>query len=119
VRIVADVTLPPTDFHKEALSKMGSKQVLLTPLHYTALSVFKENRQDITWEEAKSSGLFVYGHGDLRPAKFDAGWNPFRERCGTSYPNGKETEHCNNCGLGKFPVDKKTWKAKLTKLGWK
>lgn len=120
VRIVADVTMPPTDFHTEVFQKMGgSKFVLLTPTHYISKAHFEKTRQDITWDDAKSTGLFVYGKGDLRPAKFDAGWKPFKERCGTSYPGGKETEHCNNCGLGKFPEDKKTWKAKLSKLGWK
>lgn len=113
VRIVADITLPMTDFHKQVFKEMGSAGILLTPLHYTSKAVFEKNRQDITWDEAKSTGLFSYGHGDLRPNMLHDDWKKTKERCGTIA--GKE--YCNNC-VGKISFNKKQYKLQLKTLGW-
>lgn len=114
VRIVADITMPMGAFHKKAVKTMGgSSGVLLTPLHYTNKAHFEKTRQDITWDEAKSSGLFTYSHGDLRPNKIHPDWNITKERCGIIA--GKE--YCNNC-VGRIDFDKKEYKAKLIELGW-
>lgn len=115
VRIVADITLPMSKLHKKAYDLGGgSKFILLTPLHYTSKAVFEATRSDITWEQAKSSGLFSYTHGDLRPNKIHDDWAKTKERCGTVA--GKE--FCNNCGLGKINFSKKAYKEELIKLGW-
>lgn len=114
IRIVADITLPMTDFHRKAYELMGgSPGVLLTPMHYTNRAHFESMRKDITWDEAKSSGLFTYSHGDLRPNKFHGDWGKTKERCGVV--GGRE--FCNNC-VGKISFDKKKYKLKLKKLGW-
>ncbi len=70
-------------------------------------------RTDITWEQAKSTGLFTYTHGDFRPSLFHQDWSVTKERCGTV--GGRE--YCNNC-VGKINFEKKAYKAKLAKLGW-
>lgn len=114
VRIVADVTTPMTDFQKKAVNLMGgSAGVLLTPLHYTNKAHFESMRKDITWEEAKSTGLFTYSHGDLRPNLFHSDWSLTRERCGVV--GGQE--YCNNC-VGRIGFNKKDYKDQLKKLGW-
>ena len=113
VRIVADVTLPMNVFHKKVFSLMGSKGILLTPLHYTNKKTFQGYRSDITWDEAKERGLFTYSHGDLRPNEIHKDWDATKERCGVVA--GKE--YCNNC-VGKIDFNKKQYKQDLIKLGW-
>ena len=114
VRIVADVTLPMSDFHRKAVELMGgSKGVLLTSLHYTNKEHFSSMRNDITWEQAKETGLFSYSHGDLRPNSFHADWTTTKERCGMV--GGKE--YCNNC-VGRISFNKKEYKTKLKELEW-
>lgn len=114
VRIVADVTLPMSDFHRKAVKLMGgSKGVLLTPLHYTNKKHFESYRQDITWEAAKETGLFTYSHGDLRPNRFHDDWKMTKERCGLV----GDKEYCNNC-VGKIDFNKKQYKEQLKTLGW-
>lgn len=114
VRIIADITLPMNDFHKKVYKLMGgSTGILLTPLHYTNKDHFLSMRQDITWDESKSTGLFTYSHGDLRPNKIHSDWDKTKERCGMI--NGKE--YCNNC-VGKINFSKGEYKKKLVELGW-
>lgn len=114
VRIVADITLPMSDFHKKAFNLMGgSRGVLLTPLHYTNKAHFESVRTDITWDQAKEQKLFTYSHGDLRPNSFHADWKKTKERCGMVA--GKE--YCNNC-VGKIGFNKKSYKLRLKELGW-
>lgn len=114
VRIVADVTLPANEFYKKAINLMGgSKGVLLTPLHYTNKAHFVQTRQDITWDEAKTTGLFSYVSGDLRPNKIHDDWKMTKERCGLIA--GKE--YCNNC-VRKINFNKRKFKAELETLGW-
>lgn len=114
VRIVADVTMPMSDFHRKAVAIMGgSSGVLLTPLHYTNKLHFESMRKDITWDQAKSTGLFSYGHGDLRPNSFHSDWLLTRERCGIV--GGQE--YCNNC-VGRIGFNKKQYKSQLKQLGW-
>jgi len=113
VRIVADITMPMTKFHKKAVKVMGgSSGVLLTPLHYTSKEHFESMRTD-TWEQVKAAGLFTYAKGDLRPNQFHTDWDQTKERCGVV--NGRE--YCNNC-VGRISFNKKTYKADLVKLGW-
>lgn len=113
-RIVADVTMPMTDFHRKAVNLMGgSSGILQTPLHYTSRSHFESMRQDVTWDEAKTQKLFSYEHGDLRPMLRHPDWNITKERCGVV--GGKEG--CNNCTI-KINFNKKSYKALLVKLGW-
>jgi hypothetical protein len=92
---------------------MGSKGILLTPLHYTNKQHFQSMRNDLTWEQAKSTGLFTYTHGDLRPSLFHPDWSVTKERCGTV--GGKE--YCNNC-VGKIDFNKVEYKNKLKQLEW-
>jgi hypothetical protein len=114
VRIVADITLPMSKFHRKAVTTMGGSHfVLLTPLHYTSKEHFESMRKDITWDEAKSTGLFTYGHGDLRPNSFHSDWDVTKERCGMV--NG--IEYCNNC-VGRINFNKKNYKIELKKLKW-
>jgi len=113
VRIVSDVTLAMNEFHERVFEHMGSRGILLTPLHYTNKSDFAHYHQDITWDEAKKTGLFSYTHGDLRPNKIHKDWAKVKERCGTVA--GKE--YCNNC-VGKIGFNKKTYKDALIELGW-
>jgi hypothetical protein len=114
VRIVSDVTMPMSDFHRKAFKEMGgSHGVLLTPLHYTNKEHFESMRQDITWDEAKSSGLFSYTHGDLRPNRIHPDWDQTKERCGVIAGR----EYCNNC-VGKIDFKKAEYKQQLIKLGW-
>lgn len=114
VRIVADITMPMSTFHKEAFNKMGgSKGVLLTPLHYTNRAHFESVRKDITWDKAKEVGLFSYVHGDMRPNSIHADWQATKERCGLI--NGRE--YCNNC-VGKIDFNKKAYKQRLKDLKW-
>ena len=113
VRIVSDVTMPMNEFHKRVYSLMGSAGILLTPLHYISKASFTSVRTDITWDEAKSSGLFTYSHGDLRPNKVHPDWNQTKEKCATI--SGKE--FCNNC-VRHIDFNKKEFKEKLIKLGW-
>lgn len=114
VRIVADVTLPMSDLHRKAVTLMGgSRGCLITPLHYTNKAHFASNRKDITWDEAKSTGLFQYVKGDLRPTAFHPDWDITKERCGVV--GGRE--FCNNC-VGKIAFNKTQYKAELKKLGW-
>lgn len=114
VRIVADITMPMNNFHREVFFKMGgSSGILLTPLHYTNKAHFESMRPDITWDEAKATGLFSYVKGDLRPNKIHPDWNQTKERCGTIA--GKE--YCNNC-VGKIGFNKKEYKQKLIQLQW-
>ena len=112
-RLVADITQPLSKFHQKAVNLMGNNGVVVTPLHYTNKSHFASMRRDITWDEAKSRGYFSYSHGDLRPNFFHKDWEKLKERCGPV--DGKL--HCNNC-VGKINFNKKTYKAKLKKLGW-
>ena len=112
-RIVADVTIPPTDFHEKAFNLMGgSSGILLTMLHYTKKSHFESIRKDITWDEAKTQGLFAYTSGDLRPLVQHDGWKKYREKCGTI-----SREYCNNC-VRKIDFNKHQYKQQLQQLGW-
>jgi len=114
VRIVADITMPMNDFHRKAFNLMGgSSGVLLTPLHYTNKAHFESNRKDLTWEQAKTTGLFSYGKGDLRPNEFHTDWKVTKERCGVVAGR----EYCNNC-VGKIGFNKKQYKQDLIELGW-
>lgn len=114
VRVVADVTMPMSVFHKKAyFLGGGSTFILLTPLHYTNRAHFNSMRNDITWDEAKTTGLFVYERGDLRPTRFHADWLITKERCGVVA--GKE--YCNNCRI-KVEFNKKDYKKQLIDLGW-
>jgi hypothetical protein len=114
VRIVADITLPMSNFHKRAVKLMGgSSGVLLTPLHFTSKAHFASMRKDITWDEAKASNLFSYTHGDLRPNVIHSDWDQMKQRCGIVAGR----EYCNNC-VGKINFNKKEYKAKLDELGW-
>ena len=114
VRIAADITMPMNQFHKKVFKCMGgSSGILLTPLHYISKESFESVRKDITWDEAKTTGLFTYTHGDLRPNIVHNDWNKTRERCGMIA--GKEC--CNNC-VGKIDFKKKPYKAELIRLGW-
>jgi hypothetical protein len=114
VRIVADITMPMNKFHKKVFKCMGgSTGILLTPLHYISKESFESVRQDVTWDEAKSTGLFTYTHGDLRPNIINDDWKQTRERCGMVA--GKE--YCNNC-VGRIDFNKVEYKAKLVELGW-
>ena len=89
------------------------KQSKVTPLHYISKESFESVRQDITWNKAKSTGLFTYTHGDLRPNIINDDWKQTRERCGMVA--GKE--YCNNC-VGRIDFNKVNYKAELIKLGW-
>lgn len=112
-RIVADVTIPPTDFHEKAFNLMGgSSGILLTPVHYISKSHFESIRKDITWEESKERGIFSYTNGDLRPLIQHDGWKKFKEKCGTI-----SREYCNNC-VRKIDFNKHQYKQQLTQLGW-
>lgn len=114
VRIVADVTMPMTDFHRKAFDLMGgSRGVLLTPLHYTNKAHFESNRKDITWDQAKETHLFSYGKGDLRPNTFHTDFAVMKERCGVV--GGRE--YCNNC-VGRINFNKQGYKKQLIELGW-
>jgi hypothetical protein len=113
VRIVADVTMPMNAFHKRVYKLMGSQGILLTPLHYTNKDHFSSMRSDITWDEAKSTGLYTYSHGDLRPNSFHPDWAVTKERCGVV--GGKE--FCNNC-VRKINFKKEDYKKQLVTLGW-
>jgi hypothetical protein len=114
IRIVADVTMPMSDFHRKAVELMGgSKGVLLTPLHYTNKAHFTSNRKDLTWEQAKSTGLFQYVKGDLRPSRLHPDWAITKERCGMV----GGVEYCNNC-VGQVSFNKNEYKAELKRLGW-
>lgn len=114
IRIVADITMPMTKFHKKAVKAMGgSSGVLLTPLHYTSKDHFESMRKDLTWEQSKEAGLFTYVKGDLRPTSFHADWDQTKERCGVV--GGRE--YCNNC-VGKIAFNKTAYKEELVKLGW-
>jgi hypothetical protein len=113
VRIVSDVTMSMNKFHEQVFQHMGSRGILLTPLHYTNKADFAFYHQDITWDEAKKTGLFSYTHGDLRPNVIHKDWSKVKERCGTVA--GKE--YCNNC-VGKIDFNKKEYKEKLIELGW-
>jgi hypothetical protein len=114
VRIVADVTLPMNALHKRALKVMGgSRGILLTPLHYTNKSHFESMRKDITWDEAKSTELYSYVKGDLRPNRIHSDWDATKERCGVVAGR----EYCNNC-VGAINFNKKEYKQKLQELGW-
>jgi hypothetical protein len=113
VRIIADITLPMSKFHKKVVKDMGgSSGILLTPLHYTSKSHFESMRTD-TWEQAKSTGLFTYVKGDLRPNLFHTDWDQTKERCGIV--GGRE--YCNNC-VGKISFNKVQYKKDLQTLGW-
>lgn len=113
VRIVADITMGMTDFHKKVYQLMNSHGILLTPLHYTNRDHFASMRSDLTWDEAKATGLFTYSHGDLRPNQIHPDWNVTKERCGIIAGR----EYCNNC-VGKIDFNKKEYKTKLKELGW-
>lgn len=114
IRIVADITLPMTDFHKKAFQLMGgSRGVLLTPLHYTNRNHFESMRSDITWDQAKETGMFSYSHGDLRPNSFHVDWEKTKERCGVVAGR----EYCNNC-VGSIAFNKKEYKLRLKELSW-
>jgi hypothetical protein len=114
VRIVADVTMPMNAFHKKAFTSMGgSHGVLLTPLHYTNKAHFESMRQDVTWKQAKDSGLFSYVKGDLRPNIIHDDWKQTKERCGII----ASREYCNNC-VGKIDFNKTKYKEQLIQLKW-
>lgn len=113
VRIVYDVTLPMSDFYKKVFSHMGSSGILLTPLRYTSKKCLEDNRTDITWEEATSTGLFTFLHGSLQPNALHDDWKPCREICGQV----GSRFHCNNC-VGKINFNKKDYKKQLITLGW-
>jgi hypothetical protein len=114
IRIVADITMPMSQFHKKAFEAMGgSHGVLFTPLHYTSKSHFESMRTDITWEQAKETGLFTYVKGDLRPNELHSSWTQAKERCGTVAGQ----EYCNNC-VGKIDFNKTLYKKQLVELGW-
>lgn len=112
-RIVADVTLPPADFHEKAFDLMsGSSGILLTPMHYISRAQFTAVRKDITWEQAKDTGLFAYSTGDLRPLIQHDGWKKYREKCGMI-----SREYCNNC-VRKIDFNKQQYKQQLQQLSW-
>jgi hypothetical protein len=114
VRVVADITLPMNRFHKKVFKQMGgSRGILLTPLHYTSKAHFESMRQDITWDDAKESGLYSYVKGDLRPNRIHSDWDQTKERCGVIAGR----EYCNNC-VGRIDFNKNEYKAELVKLGW-
>ena len=101
-------------FYKKVYKQIGgSHGILLTPLHYTNKAHFESSRTDITWDEAKETGLYSYVHGDLRPNKIHNDWTQCRERCGLI----ANKEYCNNC-LGKIDFNKKEYKQQLINLEW-
>ena len=115
VRAVTDVTLPMNEFYQKALKYMGKEGILVTPLYYHSKSVFELFRQDMSWEEAKSSGTFTFKKGALHPNFIHDDWKPLKHRCGLM-PNGSMA--CNNCVAGKLDFKKKDYKLHLVNVGW-
>ena len=111
-RIIADVTIPMSEFNKHVYAKMGSKGILLTPLRYLNKELFSQSRPDTTWEDAKSDGSFQYDHG-LKPMRAHSDWSVTKERCG--YIGNKE--FCNNC-VRKISFSKAKWYESLVASGW-
>jgi len=115
VRAVVDVTQPMDEFYKKVLQYMGKSGILLTPLYYNSKRVFELARQDISWDEAKSSGLFTYVKGALHPNIIHDDWKPLKHRCGLM-PNGSMA--CNNCVARKLDFKKKEYKQHLINVAW-
>lgn len=118
VRIVEDITLPAPDFIKRIINE--NFHILLTPLNYKDKETFMQRRKDITWDEAKSLGIFRFEHGALHPVIVHEDYQNTRERCGLI--NSKMM--CNNCSLktvhfsDEVGTSKKLYRQKLQEYGW-
>jgi hypothetical protein len=117
VRVVCDITMPMPERVKKV--KDREIRILLTPLYYLSKAIFEENRKDLTWDEAISSGTYYWKSG-LHPNLVHDDWKSIKDKCGKI--GGKM--NCNNCGLGKIRYseeigyNKSKYKQKLVELGW-
>jgi hypothetical protein len=114
VRIVADVTQPPTDFYKKVIAAMGSENVLLTPIVCKGRPMFSLMRPDMSWNEAIKQGLYTKQPAQtIVPGFLHEEWKIVPGICGVI----GTTKHCNNC----FPdldFDVQAYRDKFRAQGW-
>ena len=119
VRVVEDITAPMSDLIRK-IHFEDKFHILLTPLFYKDKKTFESNRSDITWDEAKRSGIFKFQSGALHAEIVHPSWNSVRNICGLVHG----IMRCNNCSLGNIIFSpevgssKKKYKQQLILSGW-